>query len=136
MRWLQQLLLLRLTLRTLRRRRRAIHNADGVRRIRALRGGAGIFRGVRRRRLHCVGVLVLCVRLGWLWLLRPRAGRAVVYMGRVHLRMRPTPSRCVASVGDIGKRSTGGLGCAVRSKGKRGPVSCHSESVARLAASD
>ncbi|KAJ7804978.1 hypothetical protein B0H14DRAFT_2882332, partial [Mycena olivaceomarginata] len=89
MRWLQQLLLLWLTLRTLRRRRRAIHDADGVRRIHALRGGAGagIFRGVRRRRrLHRVGVLVLCVRLGWLWLLRPRAGRAVVYMGRVRLR--------------------------------------------------
>ncbi|KAJ7777732.1 hypothetical protein B0H14DRAFT_2631514 [Mycena olivaceomarginata] len=80
MRWL--LLLLWVTLRTLRRRRRAIHDADGVRRIRALRGGAGIFQGVRRRRLHRVGVLVLCVRLGRLWLLRPRAGRAVVYMGR------------------------------------------------------
>ncbi|KAJ7729493.1 hypothetical protein B0H14DRAFT_2999860 [Mycena olivaceomarginata] len=60
MRWLLMLLLW-LTLRTLRRRRRAIHDADGVRRICALRGGAGIFQGFRwRRRLHRVGVLVLC----------------------------------------------------------------------------
>jgi hypothetical protein len=61
MRWLLLLLLLWLTLRTLRRRRRAIHDADGIRRIRVLRGGAEIFQGVRRRRLHRVGVLVLCV---------------------------------------------------------------------------
>jgi hypothetical protein len=94
MRWLQQLQLLWLTLRTLRRRRRAKHDADGVRRIHALRGGAGMIRGVRRRRrLHRVGVLVLCVMLGRLWLLRSRAGQAVVYMGRVRLRMRPTPSK-------------------------------------------
>jgi hypothetical protein len=73
MRWLLLLLLLWLTLRTLRRRGRAIHEVGGVRRIRALRDGAGIFRGVRWRRLHRVGVLVPCVRLGRLWLLRPRA---------------------------------------------------------------
>ncbi|KAJ7788599.1 hypothetical protein B0H14DRAFT_2947867 [Mycena olivaceomarginata] len=84
--WWLLLLLLWLTLGTLRWRRRAIHDANGVRRIRALRSGAGIFQGVRQRRLHRVGVLVLCVRLGRLWLLRPRARRAVVYMGRMRLR--------------------------------------------------
>jgi hypothetical protein len=67
------------------------------------------------------------VRVGRLWLLRPRAGRGVVYMGRVRLQMRPT---CAGlsdvcgiqheSVGDIGKGRAGGLGCAVPSKGKRG----------------
>jgi hypothetical protein len=53
----------------------AHHDADGVRRICALRGGAGIFRGFRRRRLHRVGVLVLCVWLGQLWLLRLQGGQ-------------------------------------------------------------
>ncbi|KAJ7827337.1 hypothetical protein B0H14DRAFT_2595338 [Mycena olivaceomarginata] len=54
----------------------------------------------------------------WCW-------RAVVFMGRVRLRMRPTPSRWLCgierrvreSVGDIGKGRAGGLGCAVRSEG-------------------
>ncbi|KAJ7858802.1 hypothetical protein B0H14DRAFT_2747896, partial [Mycena olivaceomarginata] len=96
------LLLLWLTPRTLRQRRRAIHDADG---------------GVRRRRLHHVGVLVLCVRLARLWLLRPRAaGRAVVYMGRVRLRMRPTFSRWLCG---IEQRHTGRERCAVRSKGRK-----------------
>jgi hypothetical protein len=71
------------------------------------------------------GVLVLCVRLGRLSMLRPRAGRAVVYMGRV--RLRSPRDGCAGlsdgiqdeSVGDIGKGRAGGRGCAVRSKGRK-----------------
>ncbi|KAJ7718192.1 hypothetical protein B0H14DRAFT_3011486, partial [Mycena olivaceomarginata] len=71
MRWLQLLLLLWLTLRTLRRRRRAVHGADGVRAYTRCGAGPGYF------------------ELGRLWLLRSRAGQAVVYMGRVRFADAP-----------------------------------------------